>query len=45
MRIANVRSWIVDIPWDHNPGARTVRVPGRRTLLFVQVDTDKGITG
>jgi galactonate dehydratase len=45
MQITNVRSWIVDIPWDHNPGAGTVRVPGRRTLLFVQVDTAAGITG
>ena len=45
MKITNVRSWIVKIPWDKNPGAGTVRVPGRHAFIFVQVDTDAGITG
>ena len=45
MKITNVRSWIVKIPWDHNPGAGVVRDPGHRAFIFVQVDTDAGITG
>ena len=45
MKITNVRSWIVKIPWDHNPGAGVVRDPGNRVFVFVQVDTDAGITG
>ncbi|MFQ3547560.1 MAG: hypothetical protein SNJ56_04420, partial [Termitinemataceae bacterium] len=28
-----------------NPGAGVMRDPGRRGLVFVQVDTDEGITG
>lgn len=45
MKITNVRSWLVKVPWDHNPGAGHVRVPGRRGFIFVQVDTDEGVTG
>ncbi|MBI3957743.1 MAG: mandelate racemase/muconate lactonizing enzyme family protein [Chloroflexi bacterium] len=45
MKITNVRSWIVKIPWDHNPGAGMLRDPGSRAFIFVQVDTDAGITG
>ena len=45
MKITNIRPWIVKIPIDQNPGAGTVRAPGERTLVFVQVDTDEGITG
>lgn len=45
MKITNIRSWIVKIPWDHNPGADVVRDPGKRAFIFVQVDTDEGITG
>jgi len=45
MKISGVRSWIVEVPWDNNPGGETVRAPGRRSLLFVQVDTDEGLTG
>ena len=45
MKITNVRAWLVKIPWDHNVGAAEVRVPGRRGFIFVQVDTDEGITG
>lgn len=45
MKITNVRSWIVKIPWDHNPGAGVVRDPGQRAFIFVQVDTDEGVTG
>lgn len=45
MKISNVRSRIVKIPWDHNPGAKEVRDLGQRVFIFVQVDTDEGITG
>jgi galactonate dehydratase len=45
VKITNVRSWIVKVPWDNNPGTGEVRVPGRRGLVFVQVDTDEGVTG
>lgn len=45
MQITNVRSWVVKIPWDHNPGAGEARDPGRRAFIFVQVETDEGITG
>jgi len=45
MKITNVRSWIVKIPWDHNPGTDVVREPGNRVFIFVQVETDEGVTG
>jgi galactonate dehydratase len=45
MKITNIRSWVVKVPWDHNPGAGVVRDPGTRVFIFVQVDTDAGITG
>jgi galactonate dehydratase len=45
MKIISIRSWNVKIPWDMNPGASEIRDPGRREFVFVQVDTDEGITG
>ena len=45
MKITNVRAWLVKIPWDANPGASEPRQPGERAFIFVQVDTDAGITG
>ena len=42
MKITKVRSWLVKVPWDNNPGADHVRMPGTRGLVFVQVDTDEG---
>ncbi|MCB0084986.1 MAG: hypothetical protein KDE47_28795, partial [Caldilineaceae bacterium] len=45
MKITNIRAWTVKIPWDHNPGAGEVRDPGQRALIFVQVETDAGLTG
>lgn len=45
MKITNVRSWTVKIPWDLNPGTDEIRHPGERGFLFVQVETDEGITG
>ena len=45
MRITNVRSWLIQVPWDQNPGADEVRAPSERQFVFVQVDTDEGVTG
>jgi len=45
MIISAIRTWNVTIPWDHNPGTGAVRDPGEREFIFVQVDTDEGITG
>ncbi|MEZ4621728.1 MAG: hypothetical protein R2867_40355 [Caldilineaceae bacterium] len=45
MKITDIRSWVVKIPWDDNPGAGVVRVPINRAFIFVQVDNDAGVTG
>ena len=45
MKITNVRSWMVKVPWDLNPGTDEVRHPSKRGFLFVQVETDAGISG
>lgn len=45
MKITAVRPWIIEVPWSHRPGA-TGDAPRRlRQFLFVQVDTDEGVTG
>ncbi|MDP7484728.1 MAG: mandelate racemase/muconate lactonizing enzyme family protein [Dehalococcoidia bacterium] len=45
MKITNARSWVVKTPWDNNPGGTEVRAGTNRTFVFIQVDTDEGITG
>ncbi|MDA0677378.1 MAG: mandelate racemase/muconate lactonizing enzyme family protein, partial [Chloroflexi bacterium] len=45
MKITNIRSWIVRMDWDQNPGADHVRQPSKRSFVFVEVNTDEGITG
>ena len=45
MKITNARSWVVKVPWDNNPGTDEIRQPTERTFVFIQVDTDEGITG
>jgi galactonate dehydratase len=45
VKITNIRSWTVKIPWDHNPGAGVVRDAGTRAFIFVQVETDAGLNG
>lgn len=45
MKITDVRSWIVKVPWDNEPGMDEVRSPSQRVFVFVQVDTDEGVTG
>ena len=51
MKITNVRSWIVKIPWDHNHGAGVVRGQGVEDLLgrgrvgpVVEGDDQLGVT-
>jgi galactonate dehydratase len=45
LKITSARSWVVKTPWDNNPGTDEVRDPVNRTFVFIQVDTDEGITG
>ncbi|WP_342825957.1 mandelate racemase/muconate lactonizing enzyme family protein [Candidatus Lucifugimonas marina] len=45
MKITSARAWVVKTPWDNNPGAGEVREGTNRTFVFIQVDTDEGITG
>ena len=45
MKITSARAWVVKTPWDNNPGADEVREGTNRTFVFIQVDTDEGITG
>ena len=44
MKITNARSWIVRAPWNDNPNPDS-KTGGSRTFVFIQVDTDEGITG
>ncbi|MDG0870277.1 mandelate racemase/muconate lactonizing enzyme family protein [Candidatus Lucifugimonas marina] len=43
--MTSARAWVVKTPWDNNPGAGEVREGTNRTFVFIQVDTDEGITG
>jgi len=45
LKITSARSWIVKTPWGNNPGADEIRENTDRTFVFIQVDTDEGITG
>lgn len=45
MKITRVTPWVVNTQWDDRPGAGKPRVPRTRQFVFVQVDTDEGITG
>ena len=44
MKITNARSWIVRTPWKEDPGDDSSKIDSR-TFVFIQVDTDEGITG
>lgn len=44
LKITNARSWIVRAPWNDNPSPDNTNT-GSRTFVFIQVDTDEGITG
>ena len=45
MKITNVRSWVVGLDWDDNPGGDSPRSVRKRSFVFVEVNTDEGITG
>lgn len=45
MKITNLKSYVVKIDWDDNPGNDTPRNMVEREFVFVQIDTDEGITG
>ena len=45
MKITAVTPWLIKTDWDDRPGKRKPRMPTKREFLFVQVETDAGITG
>ncbi len=45
MKITSVRPWIVEVDWDNRPGRSSPSDTVKRRLVFVQVDTDDGVTG
>ena len=45
MKISKVTPWIVSFPWEMRIGVEQEKVVHDRNLVFVQVDTDEGITG
>ncbi len=45
MKITNIRSWVVRMDWDDNPGSSEMRDNQKRSFVFVEVNTDEGITG
>ena len=45
MKITKVTPWVVSFPWEMRVGVEQTPISSDRQLLFVQVDTDEGITG
>ena len=45
MKITKVTPWVVSFPWEMRVGAEQKPLIHDRQLVFVQVDTDEGITG
>ena len=45
MKITKVTPWVVSFPWEMRVGAEQKVVVRDRQLVFVQVNTDEGITG
>ena len=45
MKITSARSWVVKVPWDDNLGNDEARAIKDRVFVFIQVDTDEGVTG
>ena len=45
MKITKVTPWVVSFPWEMRVGAEQKPLVHDRQLVFVQVDTDEGITG
>ena len=44
MKITSIKPWIIQVPWTERPADKPSD-DVKRELLFVQVDTDEGITG
>ena len=45
MKITAITPWLINADWDDRPGGDLPRNPTTREFLFVQVETDAGITG
>ncbi len=45
MKITDLKCYLVEIDWDDRPGANHPRNLIKREFVFVQIDTDEGITG
>ncbi|MEC9278797.1 MAG: mandelate racemase/muconate lactonizing enzyme family protein, partial [Chloroflexota bacterium] len=45
MKITDLKSYVVKMKWDDRPGSVEPRNLVEREFIFVQIDTDEGITG
>ncbi len=45
MKISRVTPWVVSFPWEMRVGAEQTPVTNDRQLVFVEVETDEGVTG
>ncbi len=45
MKITDVKSYLIKMAWDDRPGKDKPRSSIEREFVFVQIDTDEGITG
>ena len=45
MKITDVKSNQIEMEWDDRPGKGEIRSLINREFVFVQIDTDEGITG
>ncbi|MQG66302.1 MAG: hypothetical protein FI704_04380, partial [SAR202 cluster bacterium] len=45
MKITDVKSYLIKMDWDDRPGKDRPRSSTEREFVFVQIDTDEGITG
>ena len=45
MKITDVKSYLIEMEWDDRPGKAEIRSLINREFVFVQIDTDEGITG
>ena len=45
MKITDVKSYLIKMAWDDRPGKDNPRSSIEREFVFVQIDTDEGITG
>ncbi|MFW6195499.1 MAG: mandelate racemase/muconate lactonizing enzyme family protein, partial [Chloroflexota bacterium] len=45
MKVTGVKPWIVKVDWTNAPGQTEGAAAHMREFVFVQVDTDEGITG